>query len=537
MLIERTLELLRRESALAAGADINAEQFLSFTEHGDMSSNAAFALSKSMKKSPFDSASAIAERIEAEFIESSEPAKPGFVNIAFTDKALAGELKEISSSAAWGARPQTKGKVNVEFVSANPTGPLVLVNAKAGITGNALCRMMRYSGYDAVSETYVNDAGSQVKNLGASILFSISPEGGEFPENGYRGSYIADIAKRIKKENPSLKWSEEGISLAAEEGKKIILEWQKESLKRFGIEFDSWVFESAVRSGMLARAEKLLREKGFVYESEGATYLRTTDFGDDKDRVIYKSNREMTYFLPDIAYHLYKAERGFEKIIDILGPDHHGYVSRIKSSMAMLADKMKFDIIIAQHVTFFKNNEKYEMSKRSGDFISMDELADEIDPDVIKFLVLSRKISQPFNFDIEKAKETTMENPVYYVQYAYARLSSLMRNAGIEGAESLSYDFDSFDDPSLRRIASKLLEFPYTVYSAAETYEIQKLPNYTVSLSSLIHSYYHDNRIITEDKVSTNKRLAVMFAARRILKASFEMMGITVKERMEKNEV
>ncbi|MDD3803263.1 MAG: arginine--tRNA ligase [bacterium] len=537
MLIDDILEIIASENRIPSAENGELEQFISFTEHGDFSTNAAFSLSKTLKKNPMEVASALASSISSPAVLRSEAVKPGFVNVLFNDRALIKEISNISKDEIWGAKHKKNKKVNIEFVSANPTGPLVLVNARAGIAGNALCRIMNYSGYEAVSETYVNDTGNQVRNLGASILHHIAVKKPDFPENGYRGSYIKDIAEKIKTKHPSLEWSDENINLCAEEGKRIILAWQKESLKRFGISFDSWIFESDIRRDFLRKTEKMLRDKGYVYESEGASFLKTTLFNDDKDRVIYKSNGEMTYFLPDIAYHFYKAERGFDRIIDILGPDHHGYTSRIKASLMMLYPKKEFDIIIAQIVTLLKNNEKYEMSKRSGDFISMDELADEIDPDVIKFLVLSRKLSQPFNFDIEKAKETTMENPVYYVQYAYARLSSLMKNASVKDCSDISYSFEGFDDPSLRKIASKLLEFPYTVYSIANNYEIQKLPNYAVSLSALIHSYYHDNRIITDDRDSTMKRIAVLFAARRILKISFEMMGITVKERMDKNEV
>ena len=537
MLIEKSLKVISEAVKSLGLEDADSGDFISFTEHGDFSSNLAFTLGKKAKKNPLEVAVSIAEKISSHEIESAAAVKPGFINIVFNDRSLIDELKEISFSEDWGAKKQTKGKVIIEFVSANPTGPLVLVNARAGIAGNGLCGIMRYSGYETTGENYVNDSGKQVYNLGASILYHIASDRGEFPENGYKGEYVKAIADEIRKETPSLKWNEENINLCAEKGKKIILESQKMSLEKFNIKFDSWVYESFIRKEYIEKAEKYIREKNYVYESEGAVFLRTTDFGDDKDRVIYKSNGEMTYFLPDIAYHFYKAERGFDRIIDILGPDHHGYSSRIKASLKMLEKEIDFDIIIAQFVSFFRNNEKYEMSKRSGDFISMDELASEIDPDVIKFLVLSRKLSQPFNFDIEKAKETTMDNPVYYVQYAYARLSSLLKNAGIDDVSQISYDFNSFGSAQLRSIASKLLEFPYTVYSIAESYEIQKLPTYIVSLSSLIHSYYHDNRIITDDKEETNRRIAVLYSARKVLRTAFEIMGITVKERMEKNEV
>lgn len=537
MLIEKSIKNLSDVVKTLGFNSVNNEDFISFTEHGDFSSNVSFLLGKQIKKNPLEVAHKILDTIKSDDIESTFAVSPGFINFIFKEKSLIEEMKEISLSSDWGMKTNSRGRVNIEFVSANPTGPLVLVNARAGIAGNALYSIMKYSGYEVVRENYVNDSGKQVLNLGASILYHIVKDSNEFPENGYKGEYVKEIASKIMKEHPSLVWNEENINFCAEEGKKIILESQKRSLEKFNIKFDSWVYESYIRKEYIKKTEKILREKNYVYESDNATYIKTTLFGDDKDRVIYKSNKEMTYFLPDIAYHYYKAERNFDRIIDIFGPDHHGYTSRIRASLKMLGKKVDFDIIIAQIVTLFKNNEKYEMSKRSGDFISMDELSNEIDTDVIKFLVLSRKLSQPFNFDIEKARETTMENPVYYVQYAYARLSSLLKKANIEDVSQISFDYDSFKNESLKKIASKLLEFPYTVYSIAKNYEIQKLPNYIVFLSSLIHSYYHDNRIITEDKKETNIRISVLYSARNILRTAFEMMGITVKERMEKNEI
>ncbi|MEO0237369.1 MAG: arginine--tRNA ligase [candidate division WOR-3 bacterium] len=541
MLVKTFLDNLKKivENEFSVEFSFKDYELVSFTDFGDVSTNISFQLSKKVKKNPLEISKIISEKLEKEHNYKIEIVSPGFINIFFNDKEIFQECKTIVTEKFYGKKEQNNKKVNIEFISANPTGPLVLVNLRAGVAGNMLSNVLKYTGYDVEKENYINDAGNQIYNLGASILYHISKNKPEiFPENGYRGNYIRDISEKLKQKIGELDFNDENIKIASDFGKEFILNWQKDSLEKYSIEFDNWVYESDIRKRYLEKVLERLSEKGYTYTKDKALYLKTTMFGDDKDRVIVKSDGEFTYFLPDIAYHFYKIERGFYKIIDILGPDHHGYVPRLKSAINMVSDRrVEFDVIIAQLVTIFKDGKKYEMSKRTGEFITLDELSEEIDTDVLKFMILSRKLSQPFNFDIEKAKEKSMDNPVYYVQYCYARLSSLFDKANLNENE-IVFDFENFENKNLRDIAKKLLEFPFVVYNTAFSYELQKIPNYLIELSSLVHQFYHDYRIIDiNDKKEMLKKISVLYAAREIIKIGLSLMGITIKERMYKDEV
>ncbi|MEJ5308058.1 MAG: arginine--tRNA ligase [candidate division WOR-3 bacterium] len=541
MLVKTFLDDLKKivENEFSVEFSFKDYELVSFTDFGDLSTNISFQLSKKIKKNPLEISKTISEKLGKENNYRTEIVSPGFINIFFDDKQIFQECKTIATDKSYGKKEPTNKKVNIEFISANPTGPLVLVNLRAGVAGNMLSNVLKYSGFDVEKENYINDSGNQIYNLGASILYHISKNKPEnFPENGYRGNYIKDISEKLKQMIGEPDYNDENIKIASEYGKEFILNWQKDSLKKYSIEFDNWIHESDIRKKYLETVLKKLSEKGYTYTRDNALYLKTTIFGDDKDRVIVKSDGEFTYFLPDIAYHFYKIERGFNKIIDILGPDHHGYVPRLKSAINMISDReVEFDVIIAQLVTILKDGKKYEMSKRTGEFITLDELSEEIDTDVLKFMILSRKLSQPFNFDIEKAKEKSMDNPVYYVQYCYARLSSLFDKANLKENE-IVFDFENFENKNLRDIAKKLLEFPYVVYNTAFSYELQKIPNYLIELSSLIHQFYHDYRIIDmNDKKEMLKKISVLFSAREIIKIGLSLMGITIKERMYKDEV
>lgn len=541
MLVKNFLDDLKKivETQFSSEFTFKDYELVSFTDFGDISTNISFQLSKKIKKNPLDIAKNISEQLEKKYNYKTGIVHPGFINIFFDDKKIFKECKNIATERSYGKKEPNNKKVNIEFISANPTGPLVLVNLRAGVAGNMLSNVLKYSGFDVEKENYINDSGNQIYNLGASILYHISKNKPEnFPENGYRGNYIKDISEKLKEKMKEPDYNDQNIKVASEFGKEFILNWQKDSLKNYSIEFDNWIYESDVRKKYLKKVLDKLSEKGYTYIKDNALYLKTTLFGDDKDRVIVKSDGEFTYFLPDIAYHFYKIERGFDKIIDILGPDHHGYIPRLKSAINMISEKkVEFDVIIAQLVTMFKDGKKYEMSKRTGEFITLDELSEEIDTDVLKFMILSRKLSQQFNFDIEKAKEKSMDNPVYYVQYCYARLSSLFDKANLNESDLMFDNFESFENKDLREIAKKLLEFPYIVYNTSFSYELQKIPNYLIELSSLVHQFYNNYRIIDNNKKEMQKKISVLFSAREIIKTGLSLMGITIKERMYKDEV
>ncbi len=520
------------EAAASMGCDAG-DNTITFGRFGDVSSNTPFRLAPELKKKPDTIAAEMAEALKAKGYDAS--ATGGFVNVSLSKEMFDEEAREIFSNEHYGRKEMNGKKVNIEFISANPTGPLVLVNARAGIVGNFLAAVFDYSGWKAERENYINDGGMQVENLGRSVLCQLN-EDAPFPENGYRGAYIRQIAEKYAEVNPT-EFTDENIAKSAAFAASYILEWQRKTLKAYGLEFDNWVYESRIRnSGEVEQALELLKNKGMIYTEDNAQFFRSTDYGDSKDRVVVKSDGNYSYLMPDIAYHFDKVKRGYDRIIDILGPDHHGYIDRIKAAVKVMNESVDFDIILSQLITLYKNGQKYEMSKRMGDFITMDELAEEIDIDVLKYMFLVRKLSQPYDFDIEKAKEQTMENPVYYVQYAHARICSIYEKAEISRPEFHSAA-KALELPEARALMSKLLQYPYVLYSIAQTYEIQKLPVYLTELSELVHKFYHEHRVISDNEDDMKSKLAVLECSRRIIEGGLKLMGIEPKERMDRDEV
>ncbi len=514
------------------------DSLLSFSKFGDISTNISFQLAPLMKRSPSEIANIIKEEINIDFISDAEIMNNGFINMTFTNIALKEELLSIINEDDYGKGEKKESKVNIEFISANPTGPLVLVNARAGFTGALLKNMMEYCGYNVDSEFYINDGGNQIEMLGQSILFHISDSGPEaFPENGYRGGYIETIAMKIKDLLPDKKWSRENINLCAELGKEYIIEWQRKSLKMFSISFDNFIYETDIRdSGIIEEVIDIFRKADLIYEKDNAVYFASSRFMDDKDRVIIKSDKTYSYLLPDIAYHYSKIKRGYSIILDILGPDHHGYINRIKSAVRVLDENVSMDVIIAQLITLLKNGKKYEMSKRQGDFITMDELYDEIDPDVLKFIFLMRRLSQPLDFDIDEARKQTLDNPVYYVQYAHARICSVLDKADAYTCPE-EINEQIFDIPEARNLIIKMMEFPSIIENAVSTFEIHRLANYLYDISGLLHKFYHNHRIITDNKQDTNSKIVLLFGVRAIIRRGLKMMNVNAKERMEESEI
>ena len=518
--------------------NLDLQNIIAFTNFGDISTSIAFSIAKKEKKSPNTIAEKIVKNIDKTLYENIEIVNNGFINFYFKDLLLYTEIEELINNKNYGKEAYNNKRVNLEFISANPTGPLVLVNARAGIVGNMLNNIFNYCGYKSVKETYINDAGKQIEALGKSILFFASDNEEIFPENGYKGEYIQNIAKMIIEKYGKLKWNKENIELCANIGKDYILKWQKKSLEKYGIVFDNWIYESDIRKKELIKEViSIFRERNYVYEKDGAIFFASSKIFDDKDRVIIKSNKEYSYLLPDIAYHYDKINRGFDKIIDILGPDHHGYIARMESALRILNENIDFRIIIAQLITLYKNKKKIEMSKRKGNYITMDELAEEIDIDVLKFIFLTRKLSQPLDFDIEKAKEQTMDNPVYYVQYAHARIMSVLDKARFKYSSKNKITFNNIIKlKDIRMIIIKLLQYPYILYSIADNFEIQKLSNYLIELSSMLHKFYYNNKIITNDDAMKEK-IFLIYAIKEIIARGLAIMNIQAKNRMEENEI
>ena len=537
MILAKTEKLIRHIVDEIAGKQ-DKSNILGFSRFADISTNISFSLAPLMKRSPNVIADMIIEKLEMPEIRDVETLNNGFINIFFNNEALKKELYSIIDNEKYGMKENNNKKVNIEFISANPTGPLVLVNARAGFTGALLRNMLNYCGYTAHSEYYVNDGGNQIRMLGMSILYHIAnnrPD--KFPKNGYRGQYIMDIAGQLKDEKGTMEWNDENIEFCSSYGREIILKWQKHSLEKYNIVFDNWINETEIRdSGAIESVLSFLEERDLSYDRDNALFFRSTKYYDDKDRVIIKSDGNYSYLLPDIAYHYNKIKRGYDILIDILGPDHHGYVDRIRSAVHAYSPDTDIDIVIAQLITLYRNGERYEMSKRQGDFITMDELYEDIDSDVLKFMFLMRKLSQPFDIDIEEAKKQTMDNPVYYVQYAHARICSVMDKAGIENAPR---DIDSriFNIPEARDIIVKMMEFPFMMYNAAETYEVHRVGNYLYDLAGLLHKFYHNHRVISDDRSDMESKIALLAGVKSIIAAGLNMMNVSPKERMENSEI
>ncbi|HHY97567.1 MAG TPA: arginine--tRNA ligase, partial [Firmicutes bacterium] len=415
--------------------------------HGDLASTIAMLLSRRARKPPRSIAESLMKLMDcpSQYVEQVDVAGAGFINFRLRDcwlhEAIIAADEERDD---YGRTDLGKGrKVQIEFVSANPTGPMNVVNARAAAVGDVLANLFDFTGFDITREYYINDAGRQVDVLGESLEIryrQLLGEKVELPEQSYRGEYITDLARLARSEHG------DAISRMAEDEKKAffrefalktILDWQRASLSRFGVKFDNWFSErTLVEAGADQQVFDYLKEHGYLYDAEGATWFRSTQFGDDKDRVLIKSDGASTYLLRDLAYHRNKLQRGFEHIIDIWGPDHHGYVARTRAGLiAMGYPESVFEVLILQLVTLYSGGEQVRMSKRAGEFITMDELLDEVGKDAARYFFVARSTDSHLDFDIELAKKESQENPVYYIQYAHARIASILRQA-----DSLSID-------------------------------------------------------------------------------------------------
>lgn len=514
-------------------------------EHGDLASNLALKLAKPLRRPPMAIAEAVAGRLRASAggdtpgpVGEARAAPPGFINVVLAPAWLEHAL---DAARALGARyglvqvgePQ---RINVEFVSANPTGPLHIGNARGAFVGDLLCRALEGAGHDVTREYYFNDAGAQVEMLGLSVYAART--GGAVPEDGYHGQYVSDLARRL----PDELWSratESGAHPGA-----VIGPWAAErirgeiesSLARLGVRFDVWTTERRLESdGWMERALARVREAGHLYVSEGATWFRSTAFGDDKDRVVVRSNGESTYFAKDLGYLLEKFSRGFELLIYIWGADHHGTVARLRNGGEALGfDRERVQVLLTAWVRFVRDGREISMSKRSGEFITLDEVLTEIGPDAARWFFAARSPQTGIDFDIELAKRQSNENPVYYVQYAHARISSILRKAaeaGMSPADSLVGTLG--DDPVALGLAKEVLRLPDAVDTAARDRETQPLTTYATDLATTFHAYYRDRRVVDPaDPATSAARLALADATRLALANALGLLGISAPESM-----
>ena len=506
--------------------------------HGDFACNVAMKISKIVGKNPRETALLIQKAIEispSEIIEKIEIAGPGFINFYLKKSALGTIVLDILKNPEhFGKSDFGKGlKTVVEFVSANPTGPLTIAHGRQAAIGDCLVRILRAAGFDVSAEYYLNDAGRQMRLLGGSVFARYSAELGvprDLPEEGYKGSYIFDLAKDLVKlrGNELLKLNEDdAVAQCTDYAKDTIMSWIKIDLETTHCHFDRFYSERTLYvENKVEEALQLLKDRGYIYESEGGVWFRSTDLGDDKDRVVKKSTGEYTYLAPDIAYHMTKYARGFRKIVNLWGPDHHGYIPRLKAACQVLGyDADKIHVGIVQLSSLFRRGEPLKMSTRAGEFVTYKELYDEVGVDAARlFFVLRRQESQ-LDFDLEIAKEKSADNPVYYLQYAHARICSLIEKADRKMAADP--DVSLLKTPEEGDLIGTLAQFPDYIRQSAQTLEPYRLVDYLRQLSASFHSFYSQCRVVTDDAPLTDARLALCRASQIVLRNGLELLGIS----------
>ena len=515
--------------------------------HGDYASNVAMILASQVRKDPREIAGVLSQRIEDPegFLEKIEIAGPGFMNFFIREGVLNRFLADVErESERYGSSDLGKGgRVQVEFVSANPTGPLHIGHARGAVVGDVMANILAAAGYRVFREYYINDTGNQMNNLGQSVFLryrELLGEAAEFPEGCYRGDYIRDLAAELLKRDGKRYLdmdAEEAIRLFTDYAGSAILGGIKDDLRAFGVVFDLYFSERELYReegvGMLLRA---LQDKGFIYREGDALWFRTTAFGDEKDRVVIRQNGAPTYFAADIAYHRNKFLRGFETVIDIWGADHHGYIPRMSAAVQALGyEKEALKVILVQLVNLLREGKPVAMSTRSGEFVTLREVVDEVGKDAARYNFLMRRSDSHLDFDLEVAKRQSNENPVYYVQYAHARICSIIRMAAERGIEMPAF---GQADPGLLKLPEEIdlikaiTRFPEVVEGAARTLEPHRLTFYLNDLAAGFHSYYNKNKVISDDGVLTAARLFLVKSVLTVLKNTLKMLGVSAPEKM-----
>ena len=503
--------------------------------HGDYATNAAMKMCRLFSKKPIEVAPLLIENINKEGIEKIEIAGPGFINFFMKNDSLQPIVKKIlEEKEKYGRAPRNGQKVNVEFVSANPTGILHVGTARGAALGDSLSRLLDASGYDVTREYYINDAGNQITNLGLSIqarymnLFGIEKD---VPEDGYNGQDIFDIAQRLKDEyGDSLLNKENALEFFKEKGMKIELDRIIEDLALFRVKHDVFSSEKAIRgNGAIEKEVEFLKK--YTYTEGGATLLKTTAFLDDKDRVIIKSNGDYTYFMPDIVYHVNKMSRGFDQLIDVLGADHHGYINRMKSALMMHGYQPDvLDIELVQMVRFLKDGKEFKASKRSGDAITLRDVCEEVGVDAMRYFFAMRAPTSHLDFDMDLAKEQSSNNPVFYAQYAHARLCSIAQQG-----KDIPMDIDAklLEKPSEMGLLKHLASFPNVILDATKERAPFKITNYIHDLAGLVHEFYTECRVIDKNNIELSaSRLALCAASQQVMKNALDLIGVSAPEHM-----
>jgi arginyl-tRNA synthetase len=519
-------------------------------EFGDIATNVAFELAKGARRPPNDLANEIiAEALRDEDVRATVgegSASAGFINLrlvpAFWQRTIAAILAD---GARWGHAPPRGERISLEFGSANPTGPLVVVQGRTLSVGDTLARSLRFAGYDVFTEWIINDHGSQVDTLGRSLYAryrQLWEPDFPFPENGYPGDYLVPIAQQLR-ERDGDRWigapEDEWLPALSKFGRDVVVSEQQAVAAAFRVQFDLWQSERELHeAGAIETGLARLRELGCLYEKDGATFVRTTSTGDEDDRVVVRSDGRPTYYANDVAYHYAKLQRA-DRVIDILGPDHHGYIARLNALAAAYGRTGAIEVILSQQITLKRGNEIVSMSKRAGEVVTLQDVIDEVGVDAARFFFVMLSTDQPLSFDLALAKEQSSDNPVYYVQYGHARISGVLRKAqelapeAVRSAEHGEH-LDLLVAPQELALARRLYDFPATVEGAAGSRAPHRIAKYARDLAADFHQFYDAAKILGDDPALSSARLSLALAARTVLASALELCGVSAPERMER---
>ncbi|MEL0585550.1 MAG: arginine--tRNA ligase [Candidatus Thiodiazotropha sp. (ex. Lucinoma kazani)] len=549
------------------------------SKHGDFATNAAMVLAKTARTNPRELAQLLLDELPStDLLDHCDIAGPGFINFTLTSTAYHRLIPAILNlSHRYGRSDLGNGKrVQVEFVSANPTGPLHVGHGRGAAYGSVVADLLKAVGFDVHQEYYVNDAGRQMDILATSIwlrYLELCDETLTFPANGYKGDYVWDIAATLHRDHGEAYKQDalsvfEGIAedepdggdkeahidglidrakqllgdnryrFVFELGLNIILDDIRDDLSLFGVNYDEWYSErSLTESGAVNQAIERLRSNNQLYEKEGALWFRSTDFGDEKDRVVVRDNGQTTYFASDIAYHMDKLERGFDRVIDVWGADHHGYIPRVKAALTALGDdSSKLDVLLVQFAILYRGGEKLQMSTRSGQFVTLRELRKEVGADAARFFYVMRKCKQHMDFDLDLAKSQSSDNPVYYVQYAHARICSVFQQAAEQKIpfenDPSAVDYGRLSESHEQALLTSLAKYPETVESSALSEEPHQLTHFLRELANDFHTYYNTHKFLVEDSALRDARLQLILATRQVLRNGLNLLGVSAPEKM-----
>lgn len=515
--------------------------------HGDFSTNFAMVMASLQKMAPRKVAQAVVDQLDdsRRLLERVEIAGPGFINFYVTPAAWHPVLLEIQEAdRGYGAADLGRGeRVQVEFVSSNPTGPLHVGHGRGAAVGDSVANILAFCGYDVQREYYINDSGRQIQTLGRSVFLRYRELCGKeapFPEDCYQGDYIREIAARIKDQQGDgllHREEDEAVMYCARTAAGDIMKGIREDLALFGVSFDKWFSEQSLYdAGEVDRILAESRERGIMYEKDGASWFKTSDLGDEKDRVVVRQNGQTTYFASDIAYHEDKYRRGFQRVIDVWGADHHGYIPRMQAAIEACGHKRnQFQVILVQLVNLLRGGQPVAMSTRAGEFVTLRDVIDEVGKDAARFIFLTRHYESPLDFDLEVAKQQTNENPVFYVQYVHARISSIIRKAAENGIDDVQWDETAiarlleFEEIQLIKT---LAQYPETVAASAEKLEPHRITFFLMNLAAAFHAYYTRHRVLSEDPVLSHGRLVLVESIRKVIRNGLTLLGVEAPDKM-----